>query len=148
MNTKTKNYIFWIISSKGTDDATIKAIPEDSCTDDNLEDLVEEWASDHGAWHVSENSARAGWYPYSARAGWYPLPVSPKDDFIGWIMFMPNEPPKGYHLMLVYTSGGEFKFAKWRTKYPWETDGYDRWVDRHGNKEITDVEFYRPIDRS
>lgn len=52
-------YIFWIRSSRGTDDMTIRKVPKDT-TKDVLKEILENWCSHFGAWHVSENCVSYG----------------------------------------------------------------------------------------
>jgi hypothetical protein len=49
-----------IKSSRGTDEKEIKVLPDDFTKDEIFEEL-EDWCSNFGAWHVSENHVRYGW---------------------------------------------------------------------------------------
>jgi hypothetical protein len=51
---------FWINSSRGTNHKEVVVLPDDFTKDDIFEEL-EDWCSNFGAWHVSENYLRYGW---------------------------------------------------------------------------------------
>ena len=58
---KTKYYyIFWLRSSRGTDEMRVRMYDERQ-DKDTLKADVEAWASNFGAWHVSENTVSYGW---------------------------------------------------------------------------------------
>ena len=59
MKKKKFYYLFWLKSSRGTDEVTVRLYnePQDK---DNLKGDVEDWASHFGAWHVSENALSYG----------------------------------------------------------------------------------------
>jgi len=53
-------YKFWLTSSRGTDELTIKVYEEPQDADNLMYDC-KEWASHFGAWTASENMVRYGW---------------------------------------------------------------------------------------
>lgn len=57
---KTKPYIFWIRSSRGTDDQAVVRI-DSSLKKISIRDELERWCGSFGAWHVSENFVSYGW---------------------------------------------------------------------------------------
>ena len=61
--TQTKKYKFWIKSSRGTNKSEIVSIQfgEGELTEDEIKDELEQWCSQFGAWHVSENFMRYGY---------------------------------------------------------------------------------------
>lgn len=62
MKTKSSKfyYIFWLTSSRGTDEVLVRMYPERQ-KPENLKADVEAWASNFGAWNVSENMVNYGW---------------------------------------------------------------------------------------
>jgi hypothetical protein len=75
-NMKARYYEFWIISSRGTDETTIRRYPSDMPQDEeSLKEDVEEWTSHFGATQVSENCWSYGWREIKGRD----LPKDRKD---------------------------------------------------------------------
>lgn len=59
--TKAKKvaYLFWITSSRGTDEKRVFLLPA-SYSKDDISSVLEEWCSHFGAWNVSENVCQYG----------------------------------------------------------------------------------------
>lgn len=58
--TKTKSYIFWIRSSRGTDSQQITTLNAD-LNKSGIKDELERWCSGFGAWDHSDNYVHYGW---------------------------------------------------------------------------------------
>ena len=56
---KTKKYIFWIYSSRGTDSQQVVSLDANAKRSE-IKDRLESWCEGFGAWHVSENLVRYG----------------------------------------------------------------------------------------
>lgn len=55
----TLKYRFWITSNRGTDRSEIVNLPSD-WTKAQIEEELEEWCKQFGAWHHSENNVNYG----------------------------------------------------------------------------------------
>lgn len=60
MKKKKFYYLFWLKSSRGTDEKYVRSYDEKQI-EENLKSDVEDWASNFGAWQVSENALSYGW---------------------------------------------------------------------------------------
>lgn len=57
-----KTYVlFWIKSSKGTDDRKVIAFTSVSPNKARIEDVLERWCKSHSCWDVGENYISYGW---------------------------------------------------------------------------------------
>lgn len=65
---KYTTYIFWIRSSRGTENIHITLPFPSGLKKDDIKDRLEEWCNGYGAWHVSENVVSYGWLKYSKAA--------------------------------------------------------------------------------
>lgn len=52
---------FWIKSSRGTDQKEIVELPYWCVTADDIKSELEQWCSQFGAWHVSDNAVEYGY---------------------------------------------------------------------------------------
>lgn len=59
---RTRRYVFWLQSSRGTDEHEIIHIPKRMWDDDNsLKAECEEWCSQFACWNMSESCMSYGW---------------------------------------------------------------------------------------
>jgi len=60
MKKKYKFVLFWIRSNRGTDDCTVRKFPA-SITKDQIEESLEAWCANFGAWSRSESYVSYGY---------------------------------------------------------------------------------------